>query len=157
MALWKIKAKIIPRSTDSANWSCHWAPQMVLSQQKAMWQEVPSNLRTQVSNYESVCCPICSPGSSQTASDRRNYICSVSAQLTWGLVDWPEEMQLFRGRLFRRGNLMSCFENLYLEVNVSPILWKTLCQPPEWGKQDSFTVSAAHPLVGCSDSAPFVM
>ncbi len=34
MALWKIKAKIIPRSTDFANWSCHWALQMVLSQRK---------------------------------------------------------------------------------------------------------------------------
>lgn len=44
MALWEIRAKIIPCSTDFANWSCHWALQMVLSQQKSMWQEAPSNL-----------------------------------------------------------------------------------------------------------------
>lgn len=68
------------------------------------------------------CRPICSPGSSQTASDSCNYICSISAQLTRGLVDWPEGIQLFRVRLFPNRNLItSCFENLYLEVNV--MLW----------------------------------
>lgn len=41
MALWKIKAKIIPRSTDFANWSCHWALQTVQSQQRATLLKVP--------------------------------------------------------------------------------------------------------------------
>lgn len=82
MALWKIKAKIIPRSTDFANWSCHWALQMVLSQQQVMGQEAPYNL-TRSFPIMNQCRPLCSPGRTQTASEVCNCICSISAQLTW--------------------------------------------------------------------------